>query len=343
MAAACASESSLPSASTTSDPRTVVPSTTGPNSPDSAVGSATTSTTALTAEATLFPLTGLVDEGNRPRPALVVKIDNHDRARPQFGLTDADLVYEEIVEGGLTRFASVFHSRDADPVGPVRSVRTTDFPLLENLGRPLFANSGGNDGVLALLAGVDMVDVSSNAAGDAYYRYEERQAPHNLLSDTAALWLAGEERGAAGSPPTFFAYRAAGEALPVDAAVVQGVEIEYGATDVGYAWTGDGWARSQNGTPHFDADGRQVAPVNLVVQFVSYGRSEADGRSPEAVLEGEGAAWIFTDGHLVTGTWRRDVGGDATEFLDDRGEPIPLTPGPTWIALPRVGQVTVLG
>jgi hypothetical protein len=343
MAGACASGSTATD-STTSNPPPVTPTTDGSIEPDApGTGSATTSTTVIPAEVTVLPLTGLPDEGVGPRPALVVKVDNHDRARPQFGLSDADVVYEEIVEGGLTRFAAVFHSRDADPVGPVRSVRTSDFPLLQNLGRPLFGNSGGNDGVLALLADVDMVDVSSNAAGDAYYRFDERQAPHNLLTDTAALRAAGEERGAGGAPPALFAYRDEGEPLPVDAAVVQGVEIEYGTTEVTYAWDGEGWQRSQNGTPHVDAEERHIAPDNLVVQFVSYGRSAADGRSPEAVLEGEGAAWVFTDGQLITGTWQRSERAAATEFLDDRGSVIELTPGTTWVALPRVGQVIVLG
>ncbi|MDG2111604.1 MAG: DUF3048 C-terminal domain-containing protein, partial [Actinomycetota bacterium] len=130
---------------------------------------------------------------------------------------------------------------------------------------------------------------------------------------------------------------------PVDAAVVQGVEIEYGTTEVTYAWDGEGWQRSQNGTPHVDAEERHIAPDNLVVQFVSYGRSAADGRSPEAVLEGKGAAWVFTDGQLITGTWQRSERAAATEFLDDRGSVIELTPGTTWVALPRVGQVIVLG
>ena len=98
-----------------------------------------------------WPLTGLQDEGVGTWPVLMVKIDNHDRARPQAGINSADVVFEEIVEGGLTRFAALFHSQQTELLGPIRSVRTSDFNLLRNLNRPLFANSGGNEAVIRLL------------------------------------------------------------------------------------------------------------------------------------------------------------------------------------------------
>ena len=289
------------------------------------------------------PLTGLVTSSALERPALVVKIDNHDRARPQFGINAADLVFEEIVEGGLTRLAAVFHSGGADPVGPVRSVRTSDFAILSNLNRPLFANSGGNDSVLSLLTAVDIVDVSSNASGDTYYRSDERPAPHNLVSNTEDLWAAGAQRGSGGVPLALFNYRTA-DARASAGEPTDGIGIEYGATSVRYEWdvTRSGWLRTQNGSPHVDASGEPVAPENVVVQFVAYGRSAADGRSPEAQMVGEGPAWLLTGERLVKGTWRREVLGDITEFLDDSGAPMLLMPGSTWIALARVGQVTEL-
>ena len=338
--AACANEAPAPAVPTGSS------DTAGPQV--DAATSAPTLTTAGSAatpsNSGIAPLTGVVAVDTLARPALVVKIDNHDRARPQLGLGSADVVYEEIVEGGLTRFAAVFHSRDADLVGPVRSVRTSDFPLLESLGTPLFANSGGNDGVLALLADVDAIDVSSNAAGGAYYRFDERGAPHNLVTDTVSLWAAGETRGAAGSPPRLFAYLADDERVALGAVQTSGVAINYGSTSVTYEWSDrlQGWARTQNGVPHVDAAGSILAPTNVIVQFVSYGRSAADGRSPEAEWIGTGEAWIFTEATITVGTWERAGVADVTTYLDDDGVPIALRPGTTWVALPRVGQVTLL-
>ena len=100
-------------------------------------------TTTTTIPVVVNPLTGApaADESILNRPALVVKIDNHPRARPQWGLNQADLVFEENVEQ-LTRFAAVFHSQGSDPVGPIRSGRQQDIDLLGSLNHPLFAWSG---------------------------------------------------------------------------------------------------------------------------------------------------------------------------------------------------------
>src|SRR3954447_24430975 len=96
-------------------------------------------------DANADPLTGLPRDPAAPvRAALIVKIDNAPKARPQAGVNDADIVVEEGVEGGVTRFATLFHSKDAASVGPVRSARSTDLLFAQQLGRPLFSYSGAN-------------------------------------------------------------------------------------------------------------------------------------------------------------------------------------------------------
>ncbi|HEX6421121.1 MAG TPA: DUF3048 domain-containing protein, partial [Acidimicrobiales bacterium] len=112
-------------------------------------GVGTTAPTTTEPPADVAPLTGLTGDfdGRLDRPALFVKIDNVEEARPPAGLDRADIVIEEQVEGNLSRLAAVFHSTDADPVGPVRSTRTTDIELASLFGRPLFASSGGNASV----------------------------------------------------------------------------------------------------------------------------------------------------------------------------------------------------
>ncbi|MCA1844637.1 MAG: DUF3048 domain-containing protein, partial [Actinobacteria bacterium] len=123
------------------------------------------------------PLTGLPPAANRP--ALVVKIDNAPKARPQAGLNQADVVVEEKVEDGVTRFFTVFHTADADPVGPVRSARSTDLALTGALNRPLFAYSGTNATFQALVSRAPLVDVGINAASRDYSRHGDRPAPYN--------------------------------------------------------------------------------------------------------------------------------------------------------------------
>ena len=327
----------------------------GDSDEDTAVTQTSTTTTEATTTTTeapttttepapppTFPLTGEpLDSADAEHPALVVKIDNHPDSRPQWGLNQADIVYEEIVEGRITRFAAVFHSQDSDPVGPIRSARTSDFDILTQLNTPLFANSGGNENVLTMLNSVDTQSVNVNAQPDLYYRESSRRRPHNLMANTSELFAAAGQE--AGTPPQLFEYRTPDASLPASAMVVDGIDIDYGGTQVEYRWdpAGGGWLRTQNGTPHFDVDDVQIAPENVIVQFISYGRSPADAGSPEAELIGEGEVWVLTDGHLIEGTWSRPDPESPTT-LTVGSETIALTPGSTWVALPRLDMATVV-
>ncbi|HET9769741.1 MAG TPA: DUF3048 domain-containing protein, partial [Acidimicrobiia bacterium] len=132
-----------PSTTTTRPRKVAVPPTAPTTRPGSGTQAAPNVPAAPTTAAS--PLTGLpMDIKRSKRPALVVKIDNAPKARPQVGLNQADVVFEEGVEGGITRFAALFHSEESKPVGPVRSARTTDIKLLSALRHPLFAYSGAN-------------------------------------------------------------------------------------------------------------------------------------------------------------------------------------------------------
>jgi hypothetical protein len=278
-------------------------------------------------------LTSLPDGSNNDRPALAIKIDNVPGARPQVGINQADVVFEEVVEGELTRLVAVFHSSGSDPVGPIRSVRTSDVLILGNLNSPLFANSGGNANVMTALRESTLVDVGALATRGPFYRQSGRPAPHNLFSNTSELWASGAGSSAA-APPMLFDYRRPGNPLPETATPSAGVSIAFGATTVAYDWDAtEGWLRTQNRTPHVDGDGVRVAPPNVIVQFVGYRPSRADSRSPEAEVVGSGEAWVFTEGHVIEGKWRRDDIEDVTTFEDAEGDPIQLAPGRTWIEL----------
>src|SRR5207237_6439864 len=115
------------------------------------------------------------------------KIDNEAPARPQAGLNQADVVFEEQVEGGDTRLAAVFQSADADPVGPVRSTRSTDIAIIAELNRPLYAFSGGNQVFLAQIRAAPIIDVGADVQPGPYLRTGGHPAPHNLFNRTAIL------------------------------------------------------------------------------------------------------------------------------------------------------------
>ncbi|MGF1597589.1 MAG: DUF4214 domain-containing protein [Acidimicrobiales bacterium] len=285
----------------------------------------------------VHPLTGVATEAVADRPALAVKVDNVDRARPQAALDRADVVYEEMVEGSLTRLVAVYHSHLPEIVGPVRSVRTTDLDLLDQLRTPLLAASGANRGVLDAVAAADLVNVNALVAGRAYHRDTRRAAPHNLYATTADLYGAADGRG--GRPTALFAYRPPG-AAPVGGLEATGVDIAFGRADVSFAWSPGhhGWVRRQNGTAHVTAGGRPMAPANVVVLEVAYGVSSIDADSPEAHTVGLGPATVLTAGRRITGTWRRAASTDPIELLDGTGATVTLTPGQTFVELAPAGS-----
>lgn len=315
----------------------------------------TTSSTSTTPSVPVQPLTGVVHNGDPAiltRPAVVVKIDNADArntARPQAGLNQADVVYEERVEGSVTRLATVFHSQDADPVGPIRSFRTSDLAVVGNLNFPLLAWSGANAGFAAIAREGPLVDVGYDVASDAYYRDPNRRAPQNLMSSTPAL--RGYTPAGAGPPPPLFTYRAPGTPA-AGGRPVSDVLVSYGgqAGDAPVNYRVDSatgtWLRFQRGTPHVDEAGVQVQPENVVIMHVEYvdtGATDTSGAAvPEAQLVGSGVLWVLTGGMLVEGTWTRPSLDAVATLLDSSGAPIALTPGRTWIALPSPGGASVV-
>jgi hypothetical protein len=319
----------------------------------STTSTALTTTTPAPPPVYFWPLTGVLapDGVAIGRPALVVKIDNVEpKARPQVGINQADVVYEERVEGSVTRLMLIFHSTESAPIGPVRSARSTDIALYSPLNRPLFAWSGANDTFAGLVRESNIVDVGHTPAEDQYYRDRGRSAPHNLFINGYLEMLATHQADGGAAPP-LFGYRAPGEGLGAGATPVGSVHLVYGSTagnaPVDYTWTGSGWARSQKGTPHVDAAGAQVAPPNVIVQLVDYvgtGVGDQFGADiPEAALVGEGEAWVLTGGHMVPARWVKPAPEAVTTYLDAAGAPVKLTPGTTWVALVPNGGASITG
>ncbi len=249
----------------------------------------------------ILPLTGL--PGSVPdRPAAVVKIDNGSRARPQTGLNAADLVIEEEVEGGITRFAAVFHSTSSI-VGPVRSGRTTDIGVLNGLGDPLLLYSGANEVTDSLLRAQVRVQNRNAGTSSGYWRSSTRKAPSNLYTDTAPHWASA----AGGPPPPQFAYRA--EASPVPGVADESLTVAYRNSNAAWTWDGTAWLRTQSGAAHLTASGERVSAANVVVvetAEVATGMVDSSGATvPEFVFVGSGPATVFTAGMRIEGTWTR--------------------------------------
>ncbi|MEQ1874273.1 MAG: DUF3048 domain-containing protein [Ilumatobacteraceae bacterium] len=335
MLAAC-SDSGDSTATSNAD-ATVVLSTIPPSvAPPSTIPPSTIAVTTTTIPVAVFPLTGLPVGASAfaARPALVAKIDNATGAQPQTGFNAADIIYEEIVNDGITRFAMVFQSADSDPVGPCRSGRIQDIDLLGSLNAPLFVWSGGNDSVTRAVNNSDLVNLGPNYA-PVYFRSDAHKAPHNLYTKTSEIYTYAPP--GAQPPPQQFQYRDAAEV--VGGAPSSGVEVAMDNYLVNWTWNAATglYERMQQGKVQIDdATDSVITTNNVVVLAMKY----TGAGSPNAQSVGTGEAFIFTGGNYIHGTWTRADRLQPFTLTDDSGNPIKLTPGRSFIELPRVDKTT---
>lgn len=266
-----------------------------------------------------------------------MKIENSAVARPQTGLEDADVVWEEMVEGGRTRFNAVFHSTLPEVVGPVRSLRPMDAGIVAPLRGPQVV-SGGQQLFLDSVReqGVQLV---SNDAGDAgFFRSPDHPAPHNLygrLADFVAQAAAPE------APPEQFTFAADGQE---PTAVLTGepasaLRLRFPQTSPGWTWdpAAGRWSRDEDGTPSTTDDGEVLGAHNVVVMRVqivdSAGRDQSGNAVPETVMTGRGEALVASGGHTVAATWSKTTASDPVLLTTADGDVVELAPGATWVEL----------
>jgi hypothetical protein len=321
----------------------------GDSKKEATPGSSTTTTRHL-AKVLRAPLTGLPDKKGESlkRPAVTVKINNTGAAK-QFGIHDADVVYEEVVEGGITRLAAIFNSHAPGRVGPVRSVRRTDQSIVWPVGG-VFVYSGGAQYAIDSINTAPVTQLDETRAGDLMYRADGveylnsdtwNEAPYNLWARVDRIY---EVKAKPIPTRPLFKYRAAKAKVggrPVKSFVV-GFQGDPGpgipgtfATTWDWDATSSTWLRSKFGGPDIDADNVRLAATNVVVMFVQYaGGVGAEGA--EAELTGTGKLMVFTGGKQITGTWSRPDKEKPAKLLNAEGGLIKLRPGQTWVELPDV-------
>ena len=307
----------------------------------SAADTTTTTSTSPTTTTTVVhrriaALTGLPDPTavTKRRSALTIKMDNTPQAHPQYGINEADVVYEEIVEGGITRLAAIFNSNLPTKVGPVRSVRRTDREIVFPIGG-IFAFSGGAQYAISSIetAPVKLIDQSN--AGAAMFRDPTRPPPHNLFANAVLLM---KEGGKVHTPPALFTYVA--QKAPPVGAPVGSFTVNFGSGfATSYQWdaTTHDWLRSIFGAPDATATGVRVAPTNVIVMSVKYyGGVGVEGSYAQMV--GSGPVEIFSDGRLQKGEWFRRNIHLKTAYRSASGQVIALRPGQTWVELLASGE-----
>lgn len=263
---------------------------------------------------------------------LVVKIDNVAAAKPQTGLSAADVVYVEPVEGGLTRLAALYSARLPDVVGPVRSARETDIQLLAQYGHPVLAYSGGAPEIQPLLRRAPMMLVTDRDAPRAFYRDPDRRIPHNLYVRPGRL-----PRGGGGPGPRHvFQFGAA----PAGGTATTRHDVGYRAASYRFSWSPEAgrWVVSMNDEPLITTESGRVGAATVVVQRIRVRegmqvRDAAGQVSPVAITVGDGPATVLRDGMAYEGRWSRPAAGEGTRFVTGSGRPLPLAPGPVWVLL----------
>ena len=282
------------------------------------------------------PLTGLpYEQGTRPSldgPSVACKIDNVHTETLKANINRTDLVYVELVEGGLTRLVAVWHSDLPTAVGPVRSIRPMDPDIISPLGG-IVCYSGGQLKFVTMMRNTNVFNASetSEQANGTFTRAKDREAPKNVLVDVAKL--AGAHADLTPPAPQFEFTAITSEATAVaQGSPIQSFSVYYPSALSHWDYNGTLFARSQDGIAHKDSEsGLQTTATNVVVLNVQIDRQY--GKVPKTILVGSGTGWVFSMGKQVEVKWSKASQTAPIVLTDSEGAPVKLVRGNTWVEL----------
>ena len=301
--------------------------------------------TYVTPEPTLIaPLTGeTIAAGVALNPSLAAKIDNHIAARPQIGLERTDIVFEELVEGGLTRYVAIWQSDVPDQIGPIRSIRPMDPDIISAFGG-IVCYSGGQQRFVALMKKAPVFNAihGQAATADTIFRIKTKTAPHNVVVKSAVI--VGQHTDLAAPAQLFgFSLDAASSTAVKDGVPTSALNLRFSqASTPSWTWnpSTSTYLRAQKGVADMDSNGAQLGAVNVIVIRVGIDTSLG---VPKTKLIGSGEAWISTGGSTIHASWTKNTATSAITLRDDQGVTIRLAPGNSWIELvPSAGSVTLV-
>ncbi len=300
-------------------------------------------------------------EKHRP---LGVMIENHQDARPQSGISFADVTYEAIAEGGITRTLNIFFCQDAGLVGPVRSARTYFLDYVsEYADYPLYAHVGGANtpGPANALGQIDDYgwggynDLNQFSVGfPTYYRDEGRAGhpvatEHTMYSTTSQLWKIGVQRDLTNVDKNgkswdtnFVPYKFKDDAPTSARGSVTGIHIPFQEyKDYVVDWTYDNasnlYMRNNGGVPHIDRDTKKQLSAKDVIILLEDESQAKDGYENNLHMlygtKGTGKALFFMDGKEIKGTWKKTSRTARTMLYDNSGNEITLTRGKLWFEI----------
>lgn len=306
-------------------------------------------------------------ESRRP---MGVMIENHTEARPQSGLSSADVVFEAVAEGGITRFLAVFYCQDTPYIGPIRSARIYFIKLLQGFGNyPLYAHVGGANtpgpadalGEIRDLGWVNYNDLNQFSVPFPYFwrdyeRLPNRATEHTVYSSTNKLWqyakdkrkLTNVDENGISWDKNYQSWKFKNDAKIEEREEV--TKIDFGfwdnlASDFSVVWNYDKknnqYSRVNGGQPHLDKNtGKQLTAKNVIIVFAKESPAN-DGYPGGHILykiTGSGEALIFQDGKVIKGSWQKQDEESQIKFYNEKGEEIDLVAGPIWIEILPIGN-----
>jgi hypothetical protein len=303
------------------------------------------------------PLTGLPvsDPALLQRRPVMVRVGNDPGARPQVGLNEADMIYEEIAEWWVTRFTAIFLSQDPPMIAPVRSARLINTQLTSQFQGAL-ASSGGSDGVRWELSQIDITNLDEYFVPQPYFYRENEGWQTRLAFDTTVARDYLAEEGLEEAPKLRgFLFTEQLEEETLTAGVVGDaleVIIPFPKSTSEATWRFDPasgkYVRFTVGENHSDASGNQLNAANVIIYFADHQATDIvedsnGATSIRIMMDGRGAAWLLRDGKILKGNWETD-GSQTPLFVFDDGTPMPLKPGNTWVqVVPLEYFITVDG
>ncbi|MGW8565528.1 DUF3048 domain-containing protein [Isoptericola sp. NPDC055881] len=273
------------------------------------------------------------------RPAVAVKIENSTAARPQRGLQRADIVWEQVVEGGITRYVAVYHSSLPSTVGPVRSVRPMD-PAIVAPMHGILAYSGGQPPFIRAVGKAGVQSVTMDSGDPGFRRSGDRPAPHNVYG-SVKTFAKQANKGRATPPPAQFSYAAKvgqgsaatndrrGHVVDVRLSPLQRTVWRWKAKTKTYA-------RYDGSTPSVSS-GHQLRARNVLVLSVAMKntryRDPSGAPVPKTRLSGRGGGVLLTGGTALHVTWKKKGTRARLVLTAPNGKPATLDPGNLWIEL----------
>ena len=271
-------------------------------------------------------------------PILAVKIDDTAQAHPQAGLEDADIVYIEQVEGGLTRLAAIFSSKIPVVIGPIRSARISDLEILEQFGNVAFAYSGAQKKLLPVIAEANVINLGAQRQSPKIYSTDPlRRSPTAMMLQAQDLManVARDALPVAVSKPIGWTF---GE-MPETGTAISSAKVSWPANSYSVTWSPieERWLLSHGDKQNLSSSGVHLGPTTFVIQLVSITdsiyRDKVGGVTPYSETIGTGRGYVLRDGFAIAANWSRPSGDQGTTWTTEAGEEIKFAAGQVWIAL----------